>query len=64
MKVPVIGRDDLVRNKEATGREQDRVDAARLRGCRSRSDRPLDPAAYQLLCGDRFQSGQLCPRFT
>ncbi len=31
MIVPVIGARELVRNKEATGRDQDRVDAARVR---------------------------------
>jgi hypothetical protein len=31
LAVPVIGADDLLRNKEATGRPQDLVDAAWLR---------------------------------
>lgn len=30
--VPVIGRDDLIRNKEAVGRPQDRRDVRELRG--------------------------------
>ena len=32
--VPVIGRDDLIRNKEATGRTQDRADLEILRASR------------------------------
>lgn len=32
VKVPVIGREDLIRNKEAVGRPQDRRDVRELRG--------------------------------
>lgn len=37
--VPVIGRDDLIRNKEAVGRPQDRRDVRELRG-RPESKKP------------------------
>jgi hypothetical protein len=30
--VPVVGRDDLIRNKQATGRERDRIDVNGLEG--------------------------------
>jgi hypothetical protein len=32
LTVPVIGRDDLIKNKRATGRVRDRVDAEHLEG--------------------------------
>lgn len=32
LRVPLIGYEDLVRNKEATGRERDLADIKRLRG--------------------------------
>lgn len=32
LTLPVIGRDDLIRNKRATGRARDRADADRLEG--------------------------------
>jgi hypothetical protein len=34
LDVPVLGRDDLIRNKRATGRDQDLTDARRLEGDR------------------------------
>ncbi len=39
LKVPVIGREDLIRNKEAVGRPQDRRDVRALRG-RQESRKP------------------------
>jgi hypothetical protein len=32
MLIPILSHDDLVRNKRATGRDRDRLDADRLQG--------------------------------
>ena len=35
MPIPILSLDDLIRNKRATGRDKDRIDADRLEGDRS-----------------------------
>ena len=39
LEVPVIGLDELIRNKQATGREQDKLDARKLEKLRASRQR-------------------------